>query len=267
MREINKIQKVVRAYYADIATNETSCCSSAGKGYPSELLQSLPEDIAGFSEGSGDPVTPAKLQLGETVLDLGSGGGLDCFLAARQVGEAGQVIGVDMTPEMLARARRDAKRLGLVQVSFREGTLEDLPVEDASVDVVLSNCVINLSMDKAKVYREVFRVLKPGGRLSISDVVANHAISQQEKQDMGAWCACSTGALTYRETLNLLELIGFSKIALTPEQNVWERSGSVSSSQAGGVRQGRTLRAWIEQWEGQQEVDFAPFHISAGKPR
>ena len=258
MREINKIQKVVRAYYADIALQDKACCSAAGKGYPPELLQDLPQDIAGFSEGSGDPVTPANLQLGETVLDLGSGGGLDCFLAARQVGEKGQVIGVDMTPEMLARARRDAKRLGLAQVTFREGTLEELPVEDASVDVVLSNCVINLSMDKAQVYREIFRVLKPGGRLSISDITANHEIQEQEKQDMGAWCACSTGALTYKETLSLLESTGFSEIALTPEKNVWEKAGS--------IRQGITLLTWIEQWKGQEKVDFAPFHIAARKP-
>src|SRR5512142_293124 len=144
--EATSVHDAVREHYAELARSSNSCCgSNTGNStlYDEKLIQSVPTDVSGFSLGCGDPITLAKLQLGETVLDLGSGGGLDCFLAAKQVGESGHVIGVDMTPDMLAKARANAQRLGYPNVEFREGYLEALPVEDATVDVVISNCVIN----------------------------------------------------------------------------------------------------------------------------
>ena len=263
MDEINQVQKIVRAYYTDVARQEGACCTPPSRLYPSALLQGLPEEIAGFSAGSGDPVSPANLQPGETVLDLGSGGGLDCFLAARLVGPEGRVIGVDMTPAMLSRAGRDAARLGLEQISFREGTLEALPVHDACVDVVLSNCVINLSADKAQVYREIYRVLKPGGRLSISDVVANHALSADCEDDQGAWCACSTGALTLRETRDLLAVTGFDCIRLTPDGPLGQPDQPDASLDGPGFDPGQVQLAAWESWE---KTDFQPFLIAAEKP-
>jgi len=157
------------------------------------------------------------LRPGETVLDLGSGGGLDCFLAAKQVGESGHVIGVDMTPEMLARARAAATRLGAQNVEFREGYLENLPVEDASVDAVLSNCVINLSPDKAQVFREVFRVLKPNGRLAVSDIVTNGSLPEELQKNMEAWGACVAGALDVSEYTRGLTEAGFSEVKVQPK--------------------------------------------------
>jgi SAM-dependent methyltransferase len=264
MSEIKQVQKIVRAYYADVARQESACCTPPSSLYPRALLQGLPEEIAGFSAGSGDPVSPADLRPGETVLDLGSGGGLDCFLAARLVGPEGRVIGVDMTPEMLARARRDAARLGLEQVSFREGTLEALPLEDGTVDVVLSNCVINLSADKPQVYREIFRVLRPGGRLSVSDVVANHALPADCEGDQGAWCACTTGALTLSETRALLEAAGFEGIRLTPDFQPLRSAAAVASPASPG--QDPHLPS-VEAWENMAQTDFRSFIITAVKPK
>jgi SAM-dependent methyltransferase len=140
-----KIHDAVKEHYGEVARTDAPCCPQQNLLYPADILQELPDDIASFSAGSGDPISPAELKPGETVLDLGSGAGLDCFLAARQVGASGRVIGVDMTPEMLSRARSNATRLGLPNVEFREGYLEALPVDHDSVDVVISNCVINLS--------------------------------------------------------------------------------------------------------------------------
>ncbi len=185
--------------------------------YPLDLLTTMPEDVANFSLGCGDPISLAGLQPGEIVLDLGSGGGLDCFLAARQVGQAGTVIGVDMTPEMLARARASAERLQIRNVEFREGYLESLPVEDASVDVVISNCVINLSPDKPQVFREIYRVLKPGGRLAVSDIVTHGALPEGLRKDMQAWGACVAGALDMQDYTRGLKEAGFNDTAVQPK--------------------------------------------------
>mgnify|MGYP001767051627 CR=1 FL=1 len=159
------IHEAVREHYAerarkgDSCCGGSSCCDSQNMLYPADLLTTVPSDISNFSLGCGDPISLAELQPGQTVLDLGSGGGLDCILAAQKVGETGHVIGVDMTPEMLEKARANVKRLGLKNVEFRQGYLEALPVDADSVDVIISNCVINLSPDKARVFEEVFRVV------------------------------------------------------------------------------------------------------------
>ena len=166
-------------------------------------------DGSNLGLGCGNPQAIAKLKPGEVVLDLGAGGGFDCFLAARQVGPHGRVIGVDMTPEMVARARENAQKGGFENVEFRLGEIEHLPVADGSVDVILSNCVINLSPDKEQVYREAFRVLKPGGRLAISDVVAIKPIPAEMRNDFEKYSGCVAGALHVQELECILRTTGF----------------------------------------------------------
>ncbi len=222
------IHDSVREHYAELARTSNSCCgSNAGNStlYDEKLIQAVPADISGFSLGCGDPITLAKLQPGETVLDLGSGGGLDCFLASKQVGESGRVIGVDMTPDMLAKARANAQRLGYPNVEFREGYLEALPVEDHSIDVVISNCVINLSPDKPQVFREIFRVLrspdavtgKPGGRVAVSDIVTNGALPEKLQKNMESWGACVAGALDQHDYVRGLRAAGFVNVQVQPK--------------------------------------------------
>ena len=200
------------------------------------------------------------------MLDLGSGGGLDCFLAARQVGEAGKVIGVDMTPEMLEKARGNAARLGVKNVEFREGYLESLPVESDIIDVVISNCVVNLSPDKPQVLREIFRVLKPGGRLSLSDIVTNRPVSPDRQEDSGEWCGCISGALPAQEYREELEKVGFVDILLTPDKEVAMQTVEAGQSQAtAGIKKENVLKV-LDTWnEGDKNV-FMPHLISARKP-
>jgi arsenite methyltransferase len=211
------IHESVREYYARQARSEGSCCGGGNDLYPVALLTTLPDDVTNFSLGCGNPITVASLQSGETVLDLGSGGGLDCFLAAKQVGETGRVIGVDMTPEMIERARQAASRLGIQNVEFREGYLEKMPVEPSSVDVVISNCVINLSPDKPQVFREIFRTLKPGGRVAVSDIVTQGPLPEELHKDMEAWGACVAGALDVNEYLTGLTSAGFTEVKVLPK--------------------------------------------------
>lgn len=212
----DEIRDFVKDYYAKQAAGSTSCCGSEKNNllYQPELLEELPADIANFTLGCGDPITLAKLQPGETVLDLGSGGGLDCFLARRQVGEKGHVIGLDMTPEMLSRSRQAASRLGYTNVEFRQGFLEQMPVEHSSVDVIISNCVINLSPDKPAVFTEMYRTLKPGGRISISDIVTNGPLPENILKNMAAWGACVAGALSAEEYAGGLKDAGFIDIEI-----------------------------------------------------
>jgi len=210
---VNPIREAVREHYASQARSTTSCCGD-NELYNPDLLTELPAEVTNFSLGCGDPITLAGLQPGETVLDLGSGGGLDCFLAAKKVGETGKVIGVDMTPEMLNRARNAALRLGATNVEFRQGYLEDLPVEAGSTDVVISNCVINLSPDKEQVFKEVFRVLKPGGRVSVSDVLVDGELPESLKNDPQAWSACVAGAISTEEYSGGLSSAGFTDITV-----------------------------------------------------
>lgn len=220
----DRIRERVRERYAGIAVSgksgcgcAPSCCSSkalsskaqsAKLGYSKKDLDAVPEG-ADMGLGCGNPQAIAMLKKGEVVLDLGCGGGFDCFLAARKVGSRGRVIGVDMTPEMIAKAREHARKGGFTNVEFRLGEIEHLPVADASVDVILSNCVINLSPDKEQVYREAFRVLKPGGRLAISDIVAIKPIPKAVKDDFEKYSSCVAGALQVRKLENILQSVGF----------------------------------------------------------
>lgn len=210
------IHDSVREHYAERARNADSCCGSNAL-YDDRLLQDLPSDISSFSLGCGNPITTAALKPGETVLDLGSGGGLDCFLAAKAVGEAGRVIGVDMTPDMLAKARGNAERLGYSNVEFREGYLEALPVDEATVDVIISNCVINLSPDKPQVFREIARVLKPNGRVAVSDIVTNGELPEAVQKSLAAWGACVAGALTVEDYARGLIEAGLVDVRVQPK--------------------------------------------------
>ena len=269
------IHDVVREHYAERARksdpccapeSDSSCCDSKNIFYTDDLLASLPTDVSNFSLGSGDPVTPAALQLGETVLDLGSGGGLDCFLAARQVGEHGNVIGVDMTPEMLARASSSAERMGIHNVEFREGYLEKLPVENESIDVVISNCVINLSPEKSQVFSEIFRVLKPGGRISVSDIATNHPFSEEQRRNKDDWCGCVTGALTRREYIQKLEQAGFVDIQVLPDLESVEKAILSGQAQVQNTKLStEELLQHVRDWENLEGTLAIPHTITARK--
>jgi len=221
------IRNQVRTAYAKVANGaggcSVGCCGTAADGsmamgYSAEELAAAPEG-ADLGLGCGNPQAIAALRSGETVLDLGSGGGFDCFLAARRVGKSGRVIGVDMTPEMITKARGNARKVEAANVEFRLGEIEHLPVADDSVDVILSNCVINLSPDKAAVFHEAFRVLKPGGRLAISDVVAVKDMPAGLIANVEAMTGCVSGSAKIADVETMLHKAGFEdvRIAAKPE--------------------------------------------------
>jgi len=228
-----QIKEMVRARYGGIAAaSVTSCCAPAASsccgpeaashdkarrmGYSEAELAAVPEG-ANLGLGCGNPQAIAAIQSGETVVDLGSGAGFDCFLAGKQVGETGRVIGVDMTHEMLKRARDNAARVGAANVEFRLGELEHLPIADNTADFVISNCVINLVPDKEQVFREAFRVLKHGGRLAVSDIINTAPLSAELRSDPALLCGCVAGAVPADRVENWLAAAGFVDVCVTPK--------------------------------------------------
>jgi SAM-dependent methyltransferase len=218
------LKKAVRESYADIARKECSCCCggdaaegiSKSIGYTDEDMNAAPEG-ANLGLGCGNPVALASLNAGETVLDLGSGAGIDCFLAADRVGADGKVIGVDMTPEMIEKAKANAEKGGYGNVEFRLGDIEDLPVEDGEVNVIISNCVINLSPDKPKVFQEALRALAPGGRLMVSDLVLLKELPDAIRDSAEAYVSCIAGAWMKDDYLKAIEDAGFEDVRIDKE--------------------------------------------------
>lgn len=243
MSDKEEVREFIRKRYTDIAVKgsesggcccNSNCCGDASIdvkevsmniGYTKDDLANVPVE-ANMGLGCGNPIAIAGMKAGETVLDLGSGGGFDCFLARRQVGETGYVIGVDMTPEMIRLARGNAEKSGCTNVEFRLGEIEHLPVADESVDVIISNCVINLSLEKEQVFKEAYRVLKPGGRLSISDVAATAELPEDVRNDLAMMAGCVAGAEYTEDIRAMLERAGFSNIHMTPKDNSREIIGS-----------------------------------------
>lgn len=230
---VEKKREAIRENYSSVAKGSNSgCCGSSNccsgpmdskdisklLGYSEEELEMIPSG-SNMGLGCGNPFEIAKIQKGETVLDLGSGGGFDCFLASRFVGSEGLVIGVDMTPDMISLARSCADEEGYENVEFRLGEVEHLPVANSSVDVIISNCVLNLSLDKAQVFKEAYRVLKPGGRLAISDVAATCELPEEIKNDMSLISACIGGAVHYKELGRLIKKAGFEDVRLRAKKD------------------------------------------------
>lgn len=227
----DEVKKVVREGYAKVAKGSGSCCGpdksccgaptatevSRRIGYSDEEMAAAP-DGANLGLGCGNPIALVSLKEGEVVLDLGSGAGFDCFLAAKKVGSKGRVIGVDMTPEMLEKARENAHKAGVANVEFRLGEIENLPVADNSVDAVISNCVINLAPDKARVFAEAFRALKPGGRLMVSDLVLTAPLPKVVQESVAAYVGCLAGASLKADYLRAIGQAGFEKVEVASEE-------------------------------------------------
>ena len=226
-----EIKRIVREGYANRVQSKSSCCAPASPccgsgdttrtiskaiGYTEKEMDSVP-DGANLGLGCGNPIALASLIEGETVLDLGSGAGFDCFLAANRVGKSGKIIGVDMTPEMIDKARENAEKGGYQNVEFRLGDIESLPAADNSIDVIISNCVINLSPDKKRVFNEAFRVLKPGGRLMVSDIVLLKELPDFIRKSVAAYVGCISGALMKAEYLDTLTEAGFQEVQVLDE--------------------------------------------------
>lgn len=233
MRKKSKdIKKIVRKGYGKIAVGEGSCCSSGSCcsgpvqmrdisriiGYSDNEIDNVVEG-ANLGLGCGNPVALAALKKGDVVLDLGSGAGFDAFLASKRVGRTGRVIGVDMTPEMVAKARANAKKGGYTNVEFRKGEIEKLAFDDNSIDIIISNCVINLSPDKRAVFKEAFRVLKPGGRLIVSDLMLEKELPDAVRNSDEAYIGCLSGAVKKEDYLNLIEEAGFKRIRILGRNN------------------------------------------------
>ncbi|MCL2860110.1 MAG: arsenite methyltransferase [Oscillospiraceae bacterium] len=230
--DMDKIHRKVQNDYKKVAMEEaqgcnccsSSCCSSSELsnlstqlGYSEEEQNSIPKG-ANMGLGCGNPQAVANIKLGETVLDLGSGGGFDCFLASKQVGDIGKVIGIDMTAEMISKARNNAKENNFTNVEFRLGEIENMPVANETVDVIISNCVINLSPNKEQVFKEAYRVLKNGGRLAISDIVLTAELPDEVKKDLSLYSACVSGASYMKDLEKYISLAGFKNIQITPKE-------------------------------------------------
>jgi len=228
------IHETVRSHYAQAArqVSDGGCCSTADEEIGPELYSALeraelPEAAVMASLGCGNPIAVAELHEGERVLDLGSGGGIDVLLSAKRVGSTGRAIGLDMTDEMLALAQQNAAEAGVTNVEFVRGQIEDIPLPAASVDVVISNCVVNLAADKPAVFREIARVLRPGGRVGITDIVAEDRLTAAERAERGSYAGCVAGALSFSEYRHGLEAAGLTDVSITPTHNVGD--GMVSA--------------------------------------
>lgn len=241
-----ELKQAIKKRYGAIARDGGGCCGPSScrqapgeTGYREEELIGLPaEAVPGL--GCGNPLSLESLKPGETVLDLGSGAGLDCLLAARRVGPQGRVIGVDMTPEMVDRARENARCAGVANVEFRLGEIEELPLEDNSVDVVMSNCVINLSPNKARAFGEAYRVLKPGGRLVVADIVLRGELAEALRDSLEAYTGCLAGAMRRDDYLTLLKAAGFESVEVIAETPYWGPAQSIT------VRARKPLQAGLK---------------------
>jgi SAM-dependent methyltransferase len=227
------VKKFVKDRYGKVAEGKADgcgCCSSPSPvelevGYSKQDLDNIPGGAV-LGLGCGNPTALADIKEGETVLDLGSGGGIDCFLAARLTGKTGKVIGVDMTEKMINLARKNAVEGGYDNVEFRLGELENLPLDDNSIDLIISNCVINLAPDKAKAFREAHRVLKPGGRIMVSDLVVTEKLPEHIRRSLEAWAGCVAGAMIKEEYLDAIKSAGFGKISIDEEHAFLEANMS-----------------------------------------
>jgi arsenite methyltransferase len=238
-KKAKKIKQHVKERYAKVATGKTCCdgssCSSSNSqallakaiGYSSQELENMPTSVTNAVAGCGNPTALAELKEGETVLDLGSGGGIDAFLAAEKVGSKGKVVGVDMTEEMVQLAKENAAKMGAKNVEFRLGEIEKLPVQDGTVDVIISNCVINLSPEKERVFKEAFRVLKNGGRILISDLVTQGQLPKEIREDPEMWSACIAGALDENDYLKKIRDAGFEKVEVVGKTPFMEKVSSI----------------------------------------
>ena len=226
----DEIKEFVKKTYAKVATSGCSCCGDSSSlpsgveqatlaGYSLDELKFMPAKVMETFDGCGNPVAFSELKTGETVLDIGSGGGLDAFLAAKKVGTTGRVVGIDFTEKMIRKAMGNARELGLKNVEFRLGDAEDMPVETSSVDVVISNCVINLAPDKDKVFEEAYRVLKPGGRMIISDMVTEGELPDEIRRDPRCWAGCVAGALEIEDYLRKIRKAGFKHVKVLSRTN------------------------------------------------
>ncbi|MEA2466272.1 MAG: arsenite methyltransferase [Thermoleophilaceae bacterium] len=233
MAEVTETREAVRDLYAKAARAGTGCGPGCGDGavfgaglYDDDTAEQVPDQAVTASLGCGVPTAVADLLEGETVLDLGSGAGADVLISARRVGPAGRAIGLDMTDEMLERARANAREAGVANAEFVKGYIEEVPLPDASVDVIISNCVINLSADKDRVLREAARVLRPGGRLAVSDVIADPGMDDATRADMAQWTGCIAGALTQEEYEAKLTTAGFVDVEVRETHRVHEQAAS-----------------------------------------
>jgi len=219
----NEIKKEVKKRYGQFAEQGSSCCpdySCCDIGYSIEEIKDLPSDISEFSLGCGNPVALADIRKGETVLDIGSGGGLDVFLASKRVGPEGKVIGLDMTEQMVEKARKNAIKGNYNNVEFKLGEIENIPVKDNSIDLVMSNCVINLVPDKEKAYREIYRILKPGGRFVISDLVTEKELDESTRNNPEKLVACVGGALTEKGYIGAIKKSGFKNVNILKKSSM-----------------------------------------------
>lgn len=240
-RTAEEIKGAVKEFYGERAVKASSCCGPEDvKDYKEKLyliddIKGMPETVASF--GCGNPTAIAGLKTGETVLDLGSGAGLDCFLSAKAVGETGRVIGLDMTDEMLVLANKNRDELRASNVEFRKGEMESMPIDDATVDVIISNCVINLSPDKDAVFRESHRVLKAGGRFHVSDVVLSRELTDDETNDLSLWAGCASGALLEDDYLARMKAAGFAEARIDSRSKIGSKpwySATISAFKSAG---------------------------------